>query len=136
MRHAVLLAVGCLIPACAMASAAHRSEADPMQAPQAGAPPADQVKHMTVMVGMREFDDNGLEAADVETQPVVGFVYDAYPQHNGSGYEIGFLASSDDGHVGGTHVEAKVQELFFGYRKTFMMDRDIHPLVGAGFSIM
>ena len=136
MRNVLLLVAATLAPACATVPVAPWSDADPLRAPQAAPPPGDEVRHISVVLGLREFDDNGLEATDLEKQPVVGFVYDAYPANHGHGYEVGFLSSSDDGHAGGTSVEAEVQELFFGYRKTFLLDRNVHPLFGAGLSIL
>jgi hypothetical protein len=143
MRHLVLLAAGCLLPACSSMPSAPWSapwtEEGPSQGAQAGKPPAPpEVRHLTVLIGQRDFEENAFEAANLDDQTALGVVYDAYPANTGHGYEIGFLRTDDDSTVAGVKIETRISELYFGYRKTFMLEegQKFHPLVGAGFSIL
>src|SRR5262249_309339 len=160
MRCIALLVVGTLIPACAAPSQVPRLDfgsisisptaapspvaelGDPGApptadaTPQAAPKPSEQVQHVTLYLGHRQLDDNTIRSLNIDSQTMAGVEYDSYAANSGSGYEAGFQASNDSRTVAGTSVEAKLREIYFGYRKTFMPDRDFHPLVGAGFSII
>jgi opacity protein-like surface antigen len=115
------------------------SDVEPIQA----TPPSTSTsmdlneRHVTVLLGMRNVDNNALEDLDIDEQPMIGVEMDAYDRKSGLGFEVGLSTSHDDNHVGGSDVDASFTELYGGLRETIPLESsDVHPYVGIGATVL
>jgi opacity protein-like surface antigen len=113
------------------------SDVEPMQA----SPPSPSItlneRHVTVLLGVRDVDNNGLEDLNIDEQPMIGVEMDSYDRKSGLGFEAGLSTSHDDDHVGGSDVEARFSEIYGGLRETIPLESsDIHPYVALGATVL
>ncbi len=100
-------------------------------------PVVPEVRHLTLLLGQRELDDNTAENLDIDEQFMFGIEFDASDRGTGNGFEVGISHSEEDSHVGGFSVDAELTELYGGYRKTFRPEADdYHPYVSIGGSLI
>lgn len=97
--------------------------------------PAPTRGRITLLLAQRMLDGDFWEP--VEDQPAIGIdVSFENPEHV-IGWEIGIMASKDDGEFLGLDVEGKTGELYGGVRKTFGgPDQDVKPYLAGGLSII
>ena len=113
------------------------SDVAPLQASPQDSPISMDVRHITVLLGVRDVDNNGLEDLDIEQQGLLGIELDSYDRKSGLGFEVGASTSHADDHVAGQDVDARFSELYGGLRETIPLDSpDIHPYVGFGATLL
>jgi len=119
------------MPAAGGGSLAGTSKSEPQAAE------GFNVRHATLIAGVRELDDNTAENLDIDEQFMAGAEFDAYKQSTGDGYEVGTSFSHADDDFAGQDVEATLIDIYGGYRKTFKMEGDdVHPYVSVGAAIV
>lgn len=112
------------------------SDVAPVQA-SPDSPLSMDVRHITVLLGARDVDNNGLENLDIDEQGLLGVEFDAYDRESGAGFEAGISISHADDDFAGQDVDATFTELYGGFRETFPLDSpEIHPYVGIGATLL
>lgn len=122
-----VLSLFALLPLAACAAATSRP---------AEAPATTWITHGTLLAGAREFDDSTVKALDLESHVGYGVEFDGYDADTGSGWEAGYQQSGEDNSFGAVSVELELQEVYVGFRQTFMPERNLHPYIGAGASYL
>jgi len=110
-------------------------------APLQATPPSSSInldqRHVTVLLGARDVDNNALDDLHIDEQPMIGVEVDSYDRPTGMGFEAGLSTSHDDDHVGGSDVEARFTELYGGFRETIPLESsEIHPYVALGATLL
>jgi opacity protein-like surface antigen len=88
---------------------------------------------ITAYLGQRSLDDDDWHPVD--DQLTVGVEYAQERMSNPIGWEVGLMASKDEGHVAGSDVEGHTAEVYGGIHKTFGSDT-LRPYVGAGLAVI
>jgi len=115
-------------PAVASSAAARRAAQDAVD---------DDVRHITILAGVRELDDDTAEALDVDEQFLLGIELEEHDRTSGNGYEVGLSYSSEDERNGPFEAEATLLDLYGGFRKTFQPeDVDVRPYVSVGGALI
>jgi hypothetical protein len=95
------------------------------------------VRHVTVLLGARNVDNNALEDRDIDEQPMLGVEVDSYDRSSGLGFEAGLSTSHADDHFAGSDVDARFTELYGGVRETIPLESsDLHPYVALGATLL
>ena len=98
----------------------------------------DRITNLSVLVGLREFDEDDWEP--VEQQTGFGLEVDSRTPDAPVGWEVGVSYSSDDDDdfdpfLGDFSAEAEFIELYGGVRKTWdTSDGRVHPYVAGGLT--
>ena len=116
---------------------------EPVAAKLASTPAELDVRHLNVILGVRNVRDGRLDDLNLDDEGMLGVEADAYDHDSGSGWEAGVMASHDDGHQSGHSVDARFTEIYGGFRQTFSTDESdphalnrTHPYVGLGATIL
>lgn len=97
----------------------------------------DVVRHITILAGVRELDDDTAEALDVDEQFLLGVELEQHDRSSGNGFEAGVSWSSEEESNGPFEAEATMLDLYGGFRKTFQPeDADVHPYVAVGGALI
>lgn len=101
-------------------------------APAPSAEPAGSL--LSVYLGQRTLDSD--DWRPVEDQPTVGVEYARQPADGSLGFEVGVLASEEDGEVGGADLEGSTREIYLGARQAFGPDPDGPGYLGGGLAFV
>ncbi len=165
MRSLGIVVLASIVSACAAAPSAPPPFRLPQVEPAGTAPPAEEpapvleaapaaaspavprraaqddadgdVRHLTILAGVRELDDDTAEALDVDEQFLLGVEMEEHDRTSGNGYEVGISYSSEDENNGPFEAEATMLDLYGGFRKTFQPeDADVRPYVAVGGALI
>jgi hypothetical protein len=88
---------------------------------------------LSLYYGERSIEE---DTDDISEPPVVGIEAVLGILPFGLGIEVAYFRAEDDGTEGGLDIDAEIQELAVGLRKTFRESKSIRPYIGGGLSYL